>query len=96
MDRKLFGELVQSLKEAGQIARGEIAAPRRFTVKSLNVKSVRERTGLSQGEFASLIRVSVKTLQNWEQNRRSPTGPAAALLTIVSKEPEAAISALHR
>lgn len=96
MDSKLFGELVQSLKEAGQIARGETAAPRRFVVDSLNVKTVRERTGLSQGEFASLIRVSVKTLQNWEQNRRTPAGPAAALLTIVSKDPEAAISALHR
>ena len=96
MEQALFDDLVQSLKEAGQIARGEIASPRRTVVNSLDVKTVRERTGLSQGEFANLIRVSVKTLQNWEQNRRSPTGPAAALLTIVSKEPAAAISALHR
>ncbi len=95
MDSKLFGDLVQSLKEAGQVARGERAASRRFTVDPLDVKTVRERTGLSQSEFASLIRVSVKTLQNWEQHRRTPTGPAAALLTIVSKEPAAAMSALH-
>lgn len=95
MDSQLFGELVQSLKEAGQIARGERVASRRFGVDPLDVRAVRERTGLSQNEFASLMRVSVKTLQNWEQHRRTPTGPAAALLTIVSREPAAAMSALH-
>jgi DNA-binding transcriptional regulator YiaG len=42
-----------------------------------------------------MIRVSVKTLQNWEQKRRSPTGPAAALLHIVAKEPQTAVKALH-
>ena len=96
MDSTLFGDLVQSLKEAGQIKRGEAQPSRRFKMDALDVKKVRERTGLSQGDFASLIHVSVKTLQNWEQQRRSPTGPASALLQIVSKEPTLALSALRR
>jgi len=92
----LFGDLVQSLREAGQIKRGEAEASRRFTMSSLDVKKVRERTGLSQGDFASLMHVSIKTLQNWEQQRRTPTGPASALLKIVSQEPMLAMSALQR
>jgi len=61
----------------------------------VNVRTVREKTGLSQSEFARLLRVSPKTLQNWEQHRRTPSGPAAALLTLVNNAPEVALSALH-
>jgi DNA-binding transcriptional regulator YiaG len=60
------------------------------------VKSIRERLRLSQTEFARLMRVNIRTLQNWEQRRRRPTGPAAALLKIVADAPEAALKALHR
>jgi putative transcriptional regulator len=63
---------------------------------SPRVKAVREKTSLSQSEFAHLIGVSVKTLQNWEQDRRRPTGPAVALLRIIGQEPKLAIEAIHR
>ena len=95
MDAALFGDLVQSLKEAKAIARGEAAPSRRFVVDAPDARAVREQTGLSQTEFAQLMRVSVKTLQNWEQHRRQPTGPAAALLKIVSTQPELALRSLH-
>ncbi len=95
MDKTLFDDLVQSLREAKAIAAGEAAPSRRFEVAPPDVKAVRERTGLSQSEFAGLIRVSVKTLQNWEQHRRNPTGPAAALLKIVDTAPELALKSLH-
>ena len=95
MDKELFDDLVQSLKEAGAVARGEARASRRTTLPQVSAKSVRERVGLSQGDFARLIDVSVKTLQNWEQNRRQPTGPAAALLKIVGTAPDVALKALH-
>lgn len=95
MERALFEDLTQSLKEAREIARGRAPASRRFKVELPDVKAVRERIGLSQSEFASLMRVSVRTLQNWEQHRRSPTGPAAALLKIVLSAPELAIKSLH-
>jgi len=56
---------------------------------------VREQIGLSQSKFARLMRVSVKTLQNWEQHRRNLTGPAAALLKIMSAAPDVALKSLH-
>ena len=95
MEQNLFDDLVQSLKEAKKIASGEIPASRRFTVTPADVKAVREKIGLSQSEFAKLMRVSIKTLQNWEQHRRNPTGPAAALLKIVLTEPDVALKILH-
>ena len=95
MEKALFGDLVQSLKEAAAIAKGAAPAARRFDVPRTDVKALREQIGLSQTEFARLMRVSVKTLQNWEQHRRYPTGPAAALLTIVSTAPELALKSLH-
>lgn len=95
MEQALFDDLVQSLKEAGSIARGEVPASRRIKVVPPDVKAVREQIGLSQSEFARLMRVSVKTLQNWEQHRRSPTGPAAALLQIVLTAPDVVLKALH-
>ena len=95
MERALFDELTQSLKEAKAIARGDAPASRRITVTPPDVKAVREQIGLSQSEFARLMRVSVKTLQNWEQHGRNPTGPAAALLKIVLTAPDVALKALH-
>ena len=96
MEKKLFGELVTSLKEAAAISRGKARPSRQFKVAPPNVKGARERIGLSQSEFARLMRVSVRTLQNWEQKRCVPTGPAAALLRIVAAAPEVALKSLHR
>ena len=95
MDANLFAELKQSLKEAKAIRHGQAQPSRSFELNSIDVKAVRERTNLSQEEFATAIHVSVRTLQNWEQHRRTPTGPAAALLKIVSWAPEMAIKALQ-
>lgn len=95
MDKTLFESLKQSLKQAAAIRRGELAPGRVTEISTPDAKSVRTRIGLSQSEFAQLIGVKVATLRNWEQHRRQPTGPAAALLTIVEKEPEAALRALH-
>jgi putative transcriptional regulator len=95
MDKTLFDELLGSLKEAKAIAKGAAQASRRYEVTTPDARAVREQTGLSQGDFAKLMRVSVKTLQNWEQHRRRPTGPAAALLKIVARAPELALKSLH-
>ncbi|HWX03522.1 NadS family protein [Collimonas sp.] len=95
MENALFEDLLQSLKEAQAISKGEVEPSRRFEMKATDVKAVREQIGLSQSEFAKLMRVSIKTLQNWEQHRRSPTGPAAALLKIVAAAPEVALRSLH-
>jgi DNA-binding transcriptional regulator YiaG len=95
MDKMLFEDLLQSLKEAQAIAKGDAKASRRFEIEPPDVKAVREKIGLTQNEFAKLMRVSIRTLQNWEQQRRTPSGPAAALLKIVSTAPDIAIKSLH-
>ena len=96
MKSRMFKELLGSVREGGAILRGQKMASRRFVVEAAGVRAIRERTSLSQTEFADLIGVSVKTLQNWEQDRRRPTGPAAALLRIIAQEPRLAVRAIHR
>ena len=96
MKPKMFEELLESVREGGAILRGQRKPSRRFEIRSSGIRAIRERTSLSQSEFAGLIGVSVKTLQNWEQDRRHPTGPAAALLTIIAHEPQLAVRAMHR
>jgi putative transcriptional regulator len=94
--RQIFEELLGSVREAGAILRGKQKPSRRIVIRSSGVRVIRERTSLSQSEFAQLIGVSVKTLQNWEQDRRRPTGPAAALLSIIEHDPALAVKAIHR
>jgi putative transcriptional regulator len=55
----------------------------------LDVKNIREGYSLSQEQFATLLGISVKTLQNWEQGRRAPRGPARVLLQVAARHPEA-------
>ena len=57
-------------------------------------RRVRKRLGLSQTEFSRRIDVSLDTIRNWEQGKRSPTGAAKALLKVLDKAPEAALAAL--
>ena len=58
-------------------------------------QAARAGTGLSQAQFAKLIGVSLRTLQEWEQGRKRPSGPAAALLRIVSRDPEVVVALDH-
>ena len=95
MNKALFESLKQGLKEAAAIRRGKLVPGRVAEISAPDVKLIRAKVGLSQAEFARLIGVKVATLRNWEQHRRQPTGAAAALLTIVEKEPDAALRALH-
>jgi putative transcriptional regulator len=96
MDEKLFNELLESVQEAGQIIRGDKKASRIFEYSPLDVKKIREKTGLSQDRFARLIGISLRTYQNWEQGHRRPKGPAAALLTIFQHDPQNALKALDK
>ncbi len=82
--RNIGLEILQGLRE---IKRGEYG--RIITVPS--VASIRERTGLSQARFAELLGVSVRTLQEWEQGRRAPSGAARTLLMIAQKNPKALV-----
>lgn len=94
MRKSDFDSLVSSIRQAGSIQRGETQPSRVTEFAAVDVKAIRQRFRKSQREFACMIGVSVATLQNWEQGRRRPDGPARALLTVAAKEPEAVSAAL--
>lgn len=95
MNDESFEELVASVKEAGKIRRGEVAASRVFDIPEPDVKAIREGIGFSQSKFANLIGVNIRTLQNWEQGHRHPTGPAKVLLKLVQVDPKSVVKNLH-
>jgi len=94
MNRKLFEDLNKSIKEAGKIRRGRAKASRAFKYGAVDIRRLRESVKVSQSKFASMIGVSVDTVQNWEQGRRTPKGPAMALLRVFEQNPKAVVGAL--
>lgn len=90
-----FQELLTSVRQVGRIRRGELRASRVVRFDPTDVQAVRAKLGTSQTEFALMIGVSVGTLRNWEQGRRTPDGPALALLRVAARNPKAVIEALH-
>jgi len=95
MDESMFDELMASVKEMDQIAKEKQPASRSFEFPDPEVKMIRERVGMSQETFALMLGVSKRTLENWEQGRRQPTGAARSLLRIVDADPVHALKALH-
>ena len=91
----MFKELLASIEEAGEIIKGEKKASRVTAFHEPEVKAIRNKTGLSQSRFATLVGVSKRTLENWEQGRRTPTGPAKTLLRLVDADPAHALKMLH-
>lgn len=96
MKQSDFEELIESVREAGRILRGDAKPSREFSFSPEDVQSIRKNLKKSQDEFALMIGVSVATLRNWEQGRRQPHGPARALLKIASENPKAVEKALGR
>ena len=80
--RDIGAEILQGLR---QLKRGEVGR----VINVPDVAQVRSKTGLSQARFAQLLGVSVRTLQDWEQGRRAPSGAARTLLAIAAKNPQA-------
>lgn len=80
---ELGEKLLQSIREmkAGNASRTTQIAPN-------EVAAARLKTGLSQTQFAQALHISARTLQEWEQGRRSPSGAAKALIGIAFKHPE--------
>ena len=88
MNKTDFAKLLISVSNAGKIKRGEIKPSRVFHLRSQDVRAIRAALNRSQSEFALMIGVSIGTLQNWEQGRRRPTGPAQALLKVALVNPK--------
>jgi putative transcriptional regulator len=81
-DRNIGKEILDGIRHIKAGKTGRIA-----TVPG--VAEIRAKTGLSQSQFAKLLNVSVRTLQEWEQGRRAPSGPAKTLLAIAHQNPQA-------
>jgi len=95
MDKRAFDDLLKSARDMGRHMRGQrVAGVRETVIDEPDASAVRERIGMSQSEFAILVGVPVKTLQNWEQKRTRPTGPARALLRAIAKDPKHVLRAL--
>jgi putative transcriptional regulator len=80
--RYIGREILEGLRE---LKRGDYGR----VINVPSVSSIREKTGLSQSRFASLLGVSVRTLQDWEQGRRAPSGAARTLLLVAHRNPAA-------
>ncbi len=102
MRKDLFDELVESVKQMKEIEAGRLKRSRVTRAEDVlqgditDVSALRGRFKLSQAKFAALLGISVGTLQNWEQKRRRPEGPAKVLLRIAALHPEALLSAASR
>jgi len=107
MEKKLFGDLIASIREAGRISRGEAQAKHvhsysservrqlRRSFKPSQIVKVRRQLNMSQSEMARVMLIPKATLQSWEQGRRRPEGPALVLIRVMSRNPDAIVSALH-
>ena len=94
MKKQDFDQLAASVRQAGAIRRGEMAPSRTTEFAPMDIKAIRKQLNKSQSEFALMIGVSLSTLQNWEQGRRRPEGPARALLKVAAENPELVAAAL--
>ena len=90
-----FKDLITSIEQARKIHSGELKSSRIFKFHPIVVKRVRQKLHASQSVFAHMIGVSIDTLQNWEQGRRKPVGPALALLKVAAAHPETVMQALQ-
>lgn len=87
--------LYEEIREGLEAYRDRPKSLRRHEFAAPDVKGIRERFGLSQSQMATFLNVSKRTLENWEQGRNSPTGPAQTLLRIMELEPQAVQRALR-
>ena len=88
MSNEFYDDLSTSLNQALAIAKGEAEPSRQFSYDMPDIKLIRSKTGLSQQQFADKLNISSRTLQNWEQGTRNPTGAAVTLMRLLDKQPE--------
>ena len=97
--KRIIGqEILEGIQEINEWQRGEkkLKVTRSLLPHASDVSKIRNKLKLSQEDFADFMGVSVKTVQNWEQNRREPQGPARSLLHIAKIAPDAILKALPR
>ncbi len=89
-------ELIQSAREALDIAEGKEKPAGSYIPKNIDVAAIRKKLNLSQESFAEQFGLSVATIRDWEQHRRSPDRAALVLLAVIDKNPQAVKEAIFR
>lgn len=95
MGTNMFSELMASVQQTNDVVKSKKEIQRSVALREPEVKVIRDHLGISQEKFALLLGVSKRTVENWEQGRRHPTGPARSLLRIVEVYPQHALQALQ-
>lgn len=88
MSNEFYDDLSTSLNQALAIAKGDAQPSRQFSHEMPDIKLIRTKTGLSQQQFADKLNISSRTLQNWEQGTRNPTGATITLMRLLDKQPD--------
>lgn len=87
-ERDIGQEIIEGIREIKAFKEGKVDLVTRKLSEPSHPKTIRARLKLSQTAFAGLMGVSARTIQDWEQNRREPSGPAKSLLRIAEQHPE--------
>jgi putative transcriptional regulator len=93
---KAFTEIAAGLKDAAEHAKGKSSDVVEHLPEQMNVKAIREKTGMSQERFCATFGISLGTLRHWEQGLRTPRGAARVLLKVVEQNPKAVIDAVNK
>lgn len=88
MTKKAFDKIAEGLSEALSIARGETLPARLHVPAEIDVRAIRQKTGLSQEAFASCFSFTVHQVRQWEQGRHRPLGAMRAYLLTIERDPE--------
>ena len=97
MTKTAFASIKRGLQQAIRHSNGgRVRGMKVHVPDAVDVKTVRERTGLTQEEFAAIFAISLGALRHWERGDRKPRGTALVLLNVIAKEPKAVLRALQR
>lgn len=94
---RAFASIRRGLKQAIRHRNGKrVGGMKLYPLGPVDVKAVRERTGLTQEEFAATFAIGLGALRHWERGDRRPRGAALVLLNVIAKEPQAVLRAVRR
>ena len=97
MNKKVYASIKRGLEQAIRHQKGRRVAGMKLHVPpQVDVKAVREQTGLTQEQFASTFAISLGALRHWERGDRKPRGTALVLLNVIAKEPQAVLRAVEK
>ena len=91
---QVFESIKKGLEQAVRHSEGKGRVARIYQPKPIDVKLVREKTGMTQAQFAALFGFGLGTLRHWERGDRKPRGPSLVLLNVIAKDPKSVLNAL--